>query len=147
MNGDNWSVDPPVPRAAPRMPSTPAKEYYKPEVSKVSVALDADEDCFVPSPLARDGSAPLTANIPGGGVDIPKGGSVVVDCGFSIKLPVGYRCRVSSVVPGVLIDIVDCKRFKVNAVNLGDETKLNDREEIGRLWVEPVYFVEWITRG
>jgi hypothetical protein len=69
-----------------------------------------------------------------------------LDCGFTITLPAGYRCRVSSHASSFVLDTVDSKRFKVNLINLGEETILNDRQAIGRLWVEPVYFFEWITR-
>lgn len=146
MREDGWRVDRTAPRAAPKASYNPAKNYSHPEISKVSVFLEADEDAFVPLPAGVDGSAFISANIPSESLSIPRGGSVIVDCGFAVTLPPGYRCRVSSSVPGILLDIVESKRFKVNAVNLGDETTLKDRETIGRLWVEPVYFFEWITR-
>lgn len=146
MRDDGWKVEKTAPTVAPKMVSTPAKNYSRPEISKVSVVLEYDDPDFAPVSHGTDGSASIFANIPDGSLTIPKGGSRVIDCGFTVSLPAGYRCRVSSAVNGILIDTVDSKRFKVNVVNLGDETTLNDRDAIGRLWVEPVYFFEWITR-
>lgn len=146
MRDNGWRIEKPSPSVAPKIASTPAKNYSRPEISKVSVFLEADDQDFVPSSNGSDGSALIFANIPGGTLVMPRGASSVVDCGFTITLPTGYRCRVSSCTPGMLLDTVDSKRFKVNVINLGDETILNDRETIGRLWVEPVYFFEWITR-
>lgn len=146
MRDDGWEIDRTAPKVTPKYPSTPAKNYSRPEISKVSVALEADEQAFVPSPSGKDGSASIYANIPQGDLTISGGGTAVIDCGFTLTLPVGYRCRVSSVVPGILLDTVDSKRFKINATNLGDETNLKDRQVIGRLWIEPIYFFEWVTR-
>lgn len=146
MRGDGWSVQNPYVRAIPKVPASPAKNYSRPEISKVSVLLEADDKAFIPASLGVDGSAVIIANIPSGSLCLPRGGTVVVDCGFSVVLPPGYRCRVSSRVPGLILDTVDSKRFKVNVTNLGDETNLNDRDPIGRLWIEPIYFFEWITR-
>lgn len=147
MRNDGWKSDPPVPKARPLIANPPAKGYSRPEIERVAVAIESDEDCFRPSSCASDGSAAITANIPSGNLVMPEGASAVIDCGFSLEMPAGYRCRLSSSVPGLVMELVDAKRFKVNAINLGRETILHDRESIGRIWIEPVHFFEWITRG
>jgi len=146
LRDDNWKRDPPLPRANPRLPDSPAKGYSRPEITKVAVAIESDEADFMPTSSAADGSAGIVANIPSGSVVMPEGGSLVVDCGFAVEMPKGYRCRVASSIKGVFLEVVDSKRFKVNAINLGRETILHDRESIGRIWIEPVHFFEWITR-
>jgi len=144
---ERWRPDPPLPKVFPRPPMTSAKEYARPEISKVAVSIETDADEFMPRQCGRDGSATIFANIPSGELVISKGGSSIVDCGFSVEMPAGYRCRVSSLVVGVVLDSVDSKRFKVNVVNLADQTILKDRQAIGKIWVEPIHLFEWITRG
>lgn len=139
-------MDDPAPRAFAKISRSPAKNYHRPEFFKVAVELKADEDAFLPSEASADGSVEVFANIPSGKLLLTRGSSAVVDCGFSMTLPAGYRSRVSSCGPWLLADLVDSKRFKLNIVNLGGDTILNDRDPVGRLWVEPVYFFEWIER-
>lgn len=147
MRNDNWEVKPPRLKVAPKIQGTPAKNYFGPSISKVPVVLEADSDEFRPAGVFPDGSAEIFANIPSGGITLPRGGQEVVDCGFSVVLPAGFRCVVTSSVPGVLIDLIDCKRFKVTAINLGGETNLKHGEPIGRIKVEPIYLFEWIVRN
>lgn len=147
MRGDAWRRDPPVPRAKPRAMGTPAKGYSRPEILRVAVELKADSDEFRPSPCDPEGSSGIVANIPDGEIVIPHCGSAVIDCGFGVKLPAGYRCRVKSYMSSLVFEVVDLKRFKVHATNLGSETILSHGESIGRIWIEPVHFFEWTTKG
>lgn len=147
MRDDGWRRESPVPRAKPKSVCTPAKDYARPKVLKVAVELKSDSDEFRPSPCDQEGSSGILANIPDGEMVIPHGGSAVVDCGFGIKMPPGYRCRVKSYKSSLVFEVVDLKRFKVHATNLGEETILRHGDPIGRLWIEPVHFLEWITRG
>jgi hypothetical protein len=147
LREDNWRRETPLPRANPKLPDSPAKGYSRPEISKVAVAIESDEADFMPTPCDSEGSSGIIANIPGGSIVMPEGGTAVVDCGFALEVPRGYRCRVASAIKGVFLEVVDSKRFKVNAINLGPETILRDRESIGRIWIEPVHFFEWITKG
>lgn len=147
MRGDNWEPDPPLPKASPKLPGCSAKGYSNPRISRVAASIQSDEDDFVPLPCGTDGAYDIKSNIPAGSITMPSGATAVIDCGFSMALPEGYRCRVSSSVQGIVLETVDSKRFKVNAINLGGQTILHDRESIGKIWVEPVYFFEWIKKG
>ena len=147
MRGENWESDPPLPRARPMMSTSPAKGYSGSCVEKVAVVIKSDEAEFSPSPCDPKGFSEIIANIPSKEIVMVEGSTTIVDCGFSMELPAGYRCMISSCVPGLILELVDSKRFKVNAINLGGETILHDRETIGRIWVEPVYLPEWINRG
>lgn len=147
MRDDGWMRENPVPRAKPKAVRTPAKGYARPEVLKVALELDSDSDEFRPSPCDQEGSSGIVANIPDGETVIPHGGAAVVDCGFGVKLPAGYRCRVKGYASSLVFEVVGLNRFKVHATNLGEETILRHGEPIGRLWIEPVHFFEWSTRG
>lgn len=144
--GDAWKRESPLPRAKPKTIGTPAKGYSRPEVAKVAVVLEADSEEFKPSPCDQEGSSGIVANIPGGEMVIPHGGSAVIDCGFGMNLPAGYRCRVKCYMSALVFEVVELKRFKVHATNLGGETILRHGDPIGRIWIEPVYLLNWITR-
>lgn len=145
MRNDQWKYDPPLVKVAPKIPASPAKDYFGPSISKVPVVLEVDDKDFAPA-ACSDGSANILANIPDGDLFLPKGGQAVVDCGFSITLPAGFRCVVSGYIPGLMLDLIECKKFKVTVINLGEETTLKDREIIGKVRVEPIYLFEWIMR-
>lgn len=147
MRDDNWKSDPPIPRAVPRSSTTPAKDYSRPSVVKVAVAIKGDSEEFLPAACDPSGACEIIANIPSGETRMTEGSMAVIDCGFSIETPPGYRCSVSSLVPGLILEIVDAQRFKVNAINLGQTTILKDRDVIGKIWIEPVHFFEWVTKG
>lgn len=147
MREDNWKSDPPIPRAVPRSLTTPAKDYSRPSVVKVAVAIKGDSEEFLPTACDASGACEIIANIPSGETRMTEGSMAVIDCGFSIETPPGYRCSVSSLVPGLILEIVDAQRFKVNAINLGQTTILKDRDVIGKIWIEPVHFFEWVTKG
>jgi hypothetical protein len=147
MRDDNWRSDPPIPRAVPKPPSTPAKDYSRPSVMKVAVAVKADSEEFMPTACDASGACDIVANIPSGEIRMNEGSTSVIDCGFSIEIPPGYRCSVSSSISGLILEMVEAQRFKVNAINLGQATILRDRDVIGRIWIEPVHFFEWITKG
>lgn len=147
MTQDGWSGGPRPPRAVPRLAETPAKGYSRPEVAKVAVALKVDAEEFSPSACDPSGACEILANIPSGDIFMAEGAMAVVDCGFSLEIPPGYRCSVSSLVPGLILEMVESQRFKVNAINLGGKTTLRDRDVIGKIWIEPVHFFEWVTKG
>lgn len=147
MRKDNWKSDPPIPRATPRSSPTPAKDYAMTSVMKVAVSVKGDSEKFIPMVCDPSGACEIIANIPSGQMKMTEGSMAVIDCGFSIETPPGYRCSVSSLVPGVMLEIVDSQRFKVSAINLGQTTILKDRDVIGKIWIEPVHFFEWVTKG
>lgn len=147
MRDDGWGRESPLPRVRPKASRSPATEYTRPRIERVALALRSDSDEFRPAACDSEGRSTFVANIPNGELRMPEMGSAVVDCGFGIEVPMGYRAMASSIVPGVVLEIVESKRFKVSVVNLRGETILRHGEPIGRLWVEPIYFFDWETRG
>jgi len=147
LRSDGWGRESPLPKATPKPPRTPAREYSRPELSKVSIVLKADDEAYAPGPSDRFGMCGVSARIPSGSMRIPEGGSAVVDCGFGVSTPAGYRIRASSLVPGVLVEVHETDRFRLHVVNLGGETILNDGQQMASIWVEPVCFFDWIQRG
>lgn len=146
MRDDGWKCESPIPKATPKLARTPAKEYNRPDLSRVLVGLESDDPSFVPSPPDSSGFSKISVRIPSGSVLMPEGGSVLLDCGFGAVVPVGYRVRATSLIPGLFVEVVETKRFKVNVVNLGRETILNDGQRICSMWVEPVCFFDWAKK-
>lgn len=141
---DSKKKPPPV-MAKPVQPRSPAFDYFNPDIRKVAVEVVSDGSDFTPSCEGSSCVSEVFANIPSG-LDLVHNSSCVVDCGFSMKLPAGYKCRVESLNPSLFLSVVDCQRFKLNVFNAGDTVRLKDRQKIAKIWVEPVYLFEWIVR-
>lgn len=140
-----WESDKSSATVSPRLPGTPAKGYFCPELKNVAIEIESDGEEFMPSE-GKSCIAELVVNIPESKLTISSGGSAVVDCGFSIKIPAGYRYRTESMVPGLFVSSLDSPRFKLNVFNFGDIHTLTHGQKIARMWIEPVYFFEWIVR-
>lgn len=143
MKNENWRV---VPQntARPRFTESPAKSYWFPDPRRVSAGIRPDEEEFIPSKDA-DGLSHLVANIPGSSLRLPKDGSALVDCGFEANLPPGYRMRVESLDPNLFVSLTDSPRVKLNVFNSGPEKTLTHGQKIAKIWIEPIYFLEWIV--
>ena len=147
MRDDGWKCDSPLPKASPKPARTPAKEYNRPDISRVLLGVEAEDPSFAPTPPDSSGFSRISVRIPSGSLLVPEGGSALLDCGFGAVVPMGYRVRATSLVPGLLVEVVETKRFRVNVVNLGGETILNDGQRIGSIWVESVCFFDWAKKG
>lgn len=144
MKDNNWSSNDPRVFVSSRLPKSPARDYVRPDVNKVAIKIKSDDDFFRPMISTPDGKAEIFANLGGAKeIQVGQGGVVVVDCGFEMSLPAGYRASVSSSVPGLFISLVEAQRIKVSVFNSGDKCVLQDRQVIGKIWIEPVYFFEW----
>lgn len=126
--------------ASPRLSRSPAKSYYAPELKNLDVKIEFVDPFFEPRPQAQDGKAAVFANLTNESCIIPKGGQLILDCGFSLVPPAGYRVSFSCCVLGIISDRMESERFKVNLMNLGEETILNNKQQVGKMWLEPIYF-------
>jgi len=132
-------------RANPKLTRSPAKDYFNPNINQVAVEVSSDDKVFLPS---SDGPvSEICVNIPSSELTLVHNSSCVVDCGFSLTLPAGYRCRVESLHPSLFVSLVGCPRFKLNVFNTGDKLRLIDRQKIAKIWIEPIYLFEWIVKG
>lgn len=144
MRNGEWSSN--KVHVSSKLPKNPALGYFTPDVREVAVEIEADDPDFMPSYGVGSNEAALFVNIPEGQIKLPKGSCVVLDCGVFLDMPPGYKCSVAG-LPGLFISLLDGKRVKVHATNLNDDLILSHKQTIGKIWVEPVYFFEWITKG
>lgn len=147
MRSDNWKIEKPSIKISAKLPPSPASDYVQPDIRKVAVEITSDDDEFVPSYSPGCNFAVLLANLPDGDMDLISGSSTLIDCGFSLKVPPGYRVNISSIVSGLFMNTTDSERFKVNVLNVGGNLRLCNKQEIARIWIEPVYTFEWVMRG
>lgn len=143
MRDDGWGREPPLPKARPRQAETPAREYNRPELERISVGLEVYDPSFAPSLSDSNGQCKVRARIPLGSMVVPEGGQALVDCGFGMGIPPGYRVRTASLVPGLLAEVAGLREFSLNLMNLGGETILNDGQIVGLIWIERVCFFDW----
>jgi hypothetical protein len=141
VKDNNWSsIDPKI-SVSSRLPKSPARDYVRPEVNKVAVKIKSEDDFFSPKSSSQDGKAEIFINLNGlKEIKIGSHGVEIVDCGFEMVLPAGHRAAVSSSMPGIFISLVDSPRVKVSIFNSGEECVLQDRQVIGKIWIEQVYF-------
>jgi hypothetical protein len=135
-----------------KLPNCPADNYYKPQIEKINVEISSDEDDFVPAYIDSN-SASIYANIPNKLLKISKSDYVLIDCGFSIKTPIGYKVSFSldSVFSnkGLILtstpDQTHNEQFRINlgVLNLGDAVTVEHKQKIGLIWIDPVYYFEW----
>jgi len=141
---DYWASESRV-KVSSKLPKSPAAGYLAPDIKKVAVQIESDEDDFMPRYSLEDaGRADLVVNIPSGEILFSEGGSDILDCGFSLEIPAGYRLCVSSSVHGFFMELVDSKRIKIKAFNSGEECTLRHKQKVAKMWIEPIYFFEWI---
>lgn len=139
MKNCNWSSDDPKIFVSSRLPKSPATDYVRPEINKVAIDISAEDNFFVPKCSSSDGKAEIFANIPKS-IELEHGTMMVIDCGFDATLPAGYRISVCGISKGLFVSLADSKRIKVSVFNSGEKHVLHDREPIGKIWIEPVYF-------
>lgn len=147
MRSDNWKIEKPNMKISAKLPASPAKDYVRPEIRKVAVEIVSDEEEFIPAYAHGCNSAYLLANLTVGELDLISGSSTLIDCGFSLKVPPGYRVEIASSISGLFLSRCDSERMKVNAINVGENLTLHHKQEIARIWIEPVYIFEWVTKG
>jgi len=143
----NWSLKESKFFVSSRLPNSPAVGYTKPDFKKIAVNILSDDEDFVPSYEDCQYAATLIANIPNKKLVLSKNSQAVIDCGFSLEIPSGYKICASSCLSNIYLNLIDSNRIKANILNLGEELILHHKQKIGKIWIEPIYFFEWITKG
>lgn len=131
-------------------------------MKKVLAKIVADDPMFVPK-YQTDGSAccDLVANVPMNSnnvrqLTIVHRGTVLVDCGFSMEVPPGYKANIMArsgwATKGLIvtngpgqIDSDYRNRIKVIVTNVGAQNPvvIQHGERIAQMSIEPVYMFEW----
>ena len=144
------------------IPRSPLKELEMPQLQKVATEIVADDPKYIPicsdvNVAVVDLIANLEPDHTGGKrLSLSHRATVVIDCGFSMRLPVGYKALVKArsdfasrgliVTDGPsIIGPNNTHRVAVTVTNVGKEIiVVNDGDKIAQMWVEPSYAFEWI---
>jgi dUTPase len=137
-----------------------AKDYHLPYFNKISTKIDPDSNEFIPSYDSNSSEADLFANLDSKEKIIGSLSSLVIDCGFNVEIPSGYKIKIASNEflknCGILADqFLDesCYnnssiRIKVFLTNISkDPVTIKKNSKIARISIEPIYIFEWLTRG
>jgi len=141
-------------------PKSAAANYTAPSLHTVVSKLILDDEAFLPVYNAKETAVVLKVNIPWNHSDpknmnqrpplqLPHRSTVLVNCGFSMEIPAGYRAVISPtsamaarglmVVPTIFEDKVE-----VYVTNVGREiVVLNHGDAFAELAIEPVYQIKW----
>jgi|LakMenEpi03Aug12_release.lakeMendotaPanAssembly.Ray.scaffolds.fasta_scaffold205933_3 dUTPase len=147
-NINYWSENKKNNNVVTKLPNCAAKDYYSPSINKILTKIVPDNPDFVP--VYNDyHKADIKANTLEQ-IKIHKGGHSVIDCGFSLEVPLGYKICASTnldnIKKGIFIrDVInENNRIKILIINNGQDTLLiNNKDVIGQIYIEPVYFFEW----
>jgi len=142
-------------------PTSSAKDWDHPLLHNVATKIVVDDPMFVPK-YQTDGSAcvDLVANIEedvagNKRLALSHRSTVVVDCGFSMELPAGYKSvisvRSSMAKHGLIVTngpgIIDSDyrgRVQVIVTNVGKEIVVIEHgDRFAQMSVEPVFTFEW----
>jgi dUTP pyrophosphatase len=134
---------------------SPVENYINPTLDKIGTKIVADDAAFIPLYKTEGAAcADLVANT-GSDIEIPPGGVTIVDCGFSMQLPVGYKALVTSrsglASQGLIVangpGIIDSDyrgRIKVILSNVGTSTvTVKHADRVAQLSIEPVIRFDW----
>lgn len=144
-----------------KLPPCPAKQLEVPNLFKIKTKIVADDPMFVPKyQTAGSACVDLIANLKElerGIIQLPYRATVLVDCGFSMELPYGYKATVSArsglAAKGLVvvnapgqIDSDYRGRVKVILGNVGKEIiVINHGDRIAQMAIEPVYTFDWLV--
>lgn len=139
-----------------QLPQSPADNYFKPNLIKIVTKIKADEEDFIPKYQTKDSvCADLRANLDKDTLEIASGGSCLIDCGFSMELPSGYKACIASrsgwASKGLIVNNAPGQidsdyrgRIKICVTNISQNTLIiSNKDRIGQIWIEPVYFFDW----
>lgn len=136
-----------------KLPNCSANDYYKPNIQKIPTEIFCEDDYFIPT-YSETSESDIYLNIPEGRIRISNLGVASVDCGFYIKIPVGYRICFSLsknwsdkglfISGSSNIESNEKSRVKINLINFGDMVVMSHKEKLGTIRIEPAYFFEWV---
>lgn len=141
-----WSYNVAKVQVSSKLPSSPAVGYSRPEIRSVATDIECDDDDFMPLYSCDPNCASLRINIPEGEVALTHGALYEADCGVSINIPAGYKCVISSLIPGLIMNLSDSKRIRIEILNTSEKMILKNKQNIAKIWIEPVYFFDWIRK-
>ena len=135
--------------------ASPAIKYTTPNVYSVSAKITADDPDFLPSIRAESQYSDVKVV-----VDTVVGNttyklnhrcSVVVDCGFKIKLPAGFQIKAEAnrtwAQRGLFVAhaYLEDDSLKLVLINIGQETPLaiSHKMVVAQIWAEPAYFFDF----
>lgn len=151
MENDNFWKESPKAQVSSKLPKSPTDNYKEPNLIRVLTDIKFDDEYFIPKYSNNSTRAEIYACVPNESMMINQYGMCVVDCGFSIKIMEGYRacfCLDSNLSGLVIngsnhIEPNEICRVKITVVNVGEKIVIKNKQTIGKIWIEPVYFFDW----
>lgn len=142
----------------PLLPSSPANNYFKPNLIKIVTNIKADSDEFIPKYQTENSvCADLLANLKEDNLAMASGECVLIDCGFSMEIPNGYKACIAArsgwASKGLIVNNAPGQidsdyrgRIKICVTNISENLiVIKNKERIGQIWIEPVYFFDWVS--
>lgn len=146
----------PKPEVFAKPLSSPAKDYHVPTFNKVSTKIKADCEKYIPNYDINSTEADLFANLKSEFEKIGHSSCLIVDCGFDLEMPIGYRIKINSneslknngIFASHFLD-QSCYnnksiRIKVSLINVYQNIfTIKKDDKIAKISIEPVYIFDW----
>lgn len=144
--------------ASPIMKKSLAADYAQPSITKVAANIVAENDYYIPkesfpgSPTV-DLRAKLAPDDAGTSrISLPHRSTAVVNCGFKLTLPAGYRAYVNIKPNLAHRGLMATSTYfegesdvKVTLINVGREILYVEPDQVfAEMTVQPVYTFQWI---
>jgi len=127
------------------------------ELSVVSTDIVVDDPMFIPQYKTEDAAcADLVANIKEGKIIIPHRKIALVDCGFSMAIPKGYKAEIvarsglasQGLIVGNSPGQIDPDfrgRIKCILINVGNVNPIiiNHGDRIAQIYITPIFKFNW----
>ncbi|RDJ35249.1 MAG: hypothetical protein DWQ19_10570 [Crenarchaeota archaeon] len=135
---------------------SPAANYSKPELYTVATEIKAENEDFLPTnigdyALVKANISDSDDSLAGLKKRLNHRATYVVDCGFTMKLPAGYKVRAEAskkwAQRGLFVanSYLEEDQLKLVVINIGHETPMliEHKDSVAQIWVEPVYLFDW----
>lgn len=145
----------PVVKATKSREKSPATDYFQPPVFRIGTTIVSDTPEF--KPLSKENGKYCevflnTVQRSMNQVQLNHRATEVLDFGCKIDLPPGYKINGNVNSSYSALGLVCCsvylddeKRLKFIVTNSGKQTPiiLKEKESVGVIWIEPVYYFNW----
>jgi dUTPase len=132
------------------------EKYTAPNLFSIATEISSEESIFIPV-YKETNVADVRVVVPAlnhqgvQAVRLNHRTVQVLDCGFTIKVPAGFKVKAEAKKAwanrGLLIThaFIEDDRLKLMLTNIGQETPLviSHQESVAQIWLEPVYFFDW----
>ena len=123
------------------MPRSPVRHYQPPMLHNIATKIVVDDMQFLPKYQDNAAYADLMASHD---IQLAAEGTAIVDCGFYMEIPSGYKVVVRSKTSLHVVEWENSHAFEVTVYNPGPSEQEREWGSVfAQMHLEPVYRFDW----